>query len=80
MESANDGFNFFLHLKDGTTKSAETSGLLYRPLCGHWAYDSIATDADCPDRWVTCPSCAEKDPHPQFQSAIPSALLRASQL
>jgi hypothetical protein len=44
---------------------AQTSGPLYRTLCGHWVYNSIATDTDCPDRWVTCPSCAEKDCDPQ---------------
>jgi hypothetical protein len=76
MESDQAQFEYFFHLKDGTTKPAETSGLLYRTLCGHWVYDSIATDADCADRWVTCPSCSEKDPHPMFRTEVPAAMLR----
>jgi hypothetical protein len=61
---------FLFHLKkEGQTKAAVTSGLLYQTLCGLWVYDSIAADADCRDRWVTCPVCAKKDPHPEFQQS-----------
>jgi hypothetical protein len=64
---------YWFHLKkEGVTKPAVTSGILYQTLCGRWVYDSIAADADCPDRWVTCPACGEKDPHPEFQSEAPS--------
>jgi hypothetical protein len=62
---------FYFHLKrdisGDTRKPAVSTGILYLTLCGHWVYDSIASDADCPDRWVTCPRCTELDPHPEFR-------------
>ncbi len=61
-------YTFYSHLKAGDTKPGEVSGTLYKTLCGHWVYDSIASDADCPDRPVSCPKCAELDPQPQFRN------------
>lgn len=68
---------FYFHLKraavPGETRkpSALGHGTLYLTLCGHWVYDSIAADVDCPDRWVTCPTCAKQDPNPEFQCTPP---------
>ena len=73
-------FRYFFHLKEGSKKPAETSGSLYLTLCGRWVYDSIVSDSDCPDRWVTCPSCAQKNPFPRFQSEVPASLMRRSQV
>lgn len=78
MNAHDPEFKYFFHLKEGATKAAETSGKLYLTLCGHWVYDSIASDADCADRWVTCPKCAEKDPYPKHRSEIPAALMRGA--
>jgi hypothetical protein len=62
---------FYLHLKCSDAadirKPGENGGVLYKTLCGHWVYDSIASDVDCPARPVTCPECLARDPHPQFQ-------------
>jgi hypothetical protein len=67
------GAAFLFHLKreaaDDTRKPTVSTGTLYLTLCGHWVYDSIASDTDCPDRWVTCQSCAKLDPHPEFCSS-----------
>jgi hypothetical protein len=57
---------FYFHLKSGETKPSQVSGSKYRTLCGHWVYDSIASDVECPDRPVTCPKCAALDPHPEW--------------
>jgi hypothetical protein len=64
----------YFHLKrdasePNTRKPAKGSGIVYLTLCGRWVYDSIASDVDCPDRWVTCPKCAELDPHPEFRGS-----------
>jgi hypothetical protein len=66
---------FLFHLKRPDAagrKPAVNSGTLYLTLCGHWVYDSIAADVDCPDRWVTCPRCAAADPHPAFADRSPA--------
>jgi hypothetical protein len=65
---------FYFHLKcassGDTRKPAVSSGTLYKTLCGRWVYDSIAADADCQDRWVTCPRCRERDPHSEFRHTL----------
>lgn len=62
----------WIHLKRGPTKpTAGGTGLLYVALCGAEVYDSIAVDADCPDRWATCPWCLKHDPHPAFNRGGP---------
>jgi hypothetical protein len=68
---------FYFHLKKeasaDTRKTTTTTGTLYLTLCGRWVYDSIASDIDCPDRWVTCAKCADSDPSKDHQrSAAPT--------
>lgn len=62
---------FYFHLKreeaGDTRKPTASTGTLYLTLCNRWVYDSIASDIDCPDRWVTCPRCAEEDPHREYR-------------
>lgn len=71
-EEGQPGAACYRHLKreasEATRQPGAISGTLYLALCGHWVYDSIASDADCPDRTVTCPRCIDLDPHPEFRS------------
>jgi len=68
-----NGEKFLFHLKDRDvdTKPAELGGRLHFTLCSRWVYDSIAADADCADRWVTCPKCSELDPKPANRGTPP---------
>ena len=80
MNASGTAMKYYFHLKKGPTDDAKLGGKKYLTLCGHWVFDSIASDVDCVERWVTCPDCAKQDPHPEFQATAPALLQRGTEI